>query len=375
MLSQKSDNKNTKVLLGMSGGVDSSVSALLLKQAGYQITGCFMKNWEEDDTNTYCAAAQDLADAQAVADQLDIPFLTINFSTEYWDHVFEYFLEEYKAYRTPNPDILCNKEIKFNYFLKFAQDLDFDLIATGHYARKDLLDLKIINQNPGYVLKKGTDPNKDQSYFLYAISQFSLAKALFPIGNLTKPEVRKIAEKAKLKTFQKRDSTGICFIGEKRFKQFLSQYLPHQPGDIITPEGLVIGKHDGLMYYTFGQRSGLNIGGVKNAKEAPWYVAEKKINTNQLVCVQDHDHELLLKKELFAEQLTWLNPAALPSETNFKAHAKTRYRQADQPCEVIFQNDKKRIKVVFETNQRAITPGQSIVIYTKDTCLGGGVII
>lgn len=358
----------SRILVGLSGGVDSSVSALLLKQQGHDVTACFMKNWEEDDTETYCAAAQDLKDAEAVAEKIGIPLLTINFATEYWDKVFEYFLSEYQAYRTPNPDILCNREIKFKAFLEFATELNFDYIATGHYARVNHFD-----HSPS-ILLKGLDPQKDQSYFLYAIAQQALQKSLFPVGHLEKTEVRKIAKQAGLITSGKKDSTGICFIGEKRFKEFLSRYLPHQPGLIQDDQSQVIGQHDGLMYYTLGQRSGLHIGGIKNAKESPWYVAKKDVKNNALICVQDHEHALLLSNKLQANQLTWLSGEP-PNLNQFRALAKTRYRQADQPCEVLISDNKESMEVIFDQPQRAITPGQSIVLYQQDICLGGGVII
>lgn len=354
----------SKVLVGLSGGVDSSVTALLLKEQGHDVTACFMKNWEEDDTNEYCAAAEDLKDAQAVCDKLGIELLTINFSAEYWDRVFEYFLTEYKAFRTPNPDILCNREIKFKAFLDYADMLEFDYIATGHYAR-------IVQSGETFQMLKGLDHNKDQSYFLYALGQRALSKSLFPIGDYEKPKVREIAKKAGLTTSQKKDSTGICFIGERRFKTFLSEYIPHQPGDIVNEKGQVIGQHDGLMYYTLGQRSGLGIGGQKNASEEPWYAAVKDVAQNRLVAVQGHEHPLLLSKSLTANQVTWL--ADHPPSNGFKATAKTRYRQAAQNCEVQLNGDEMRIS--FEENQWAITPGQSVVLYDGDICLGGGVIL
>jgi tRNA-specific 2-thiouridylase len=259
--------KNQKVIIGMSGGVDSSVAALLLLEQGYQVEGLFMKNWEEDDSEEYCTATEDLADAQSVSDMLGIKLHTVNFSSEYWDQVFEYFLEEYRSGRTPNPDIMCNKEIKFKAFLDYAIDLGADFIATGHYARID-------RSNSQIKMLKGLDDNKDQSYFLYTLQQHQLEKSLFPIGELEKPEVRKLAEKAGFDTANKKDSTGICFIGERKFTEFLQRFLPAQPGEIITPEGELIGKHQGLMYYTLGQRQGLGIGGLKTASDAPWFVVQ-----------------------------------------------------------------------------------------------------
>jgi tRNA-uridine 2-sulfurtransferase len=357
--------KNKKIIVGVSGGVDSSVSALLLKQQGYDVTGVFMKNWEDDDTDEYCSAEDDIKDAQAICNQIGIPFKKINFSSEYWDFVFEYFLAEYKAGRTPNPDILCNKEIKFKAFPDYAKSLGSNLMATGHYARKDLIAGK-------YRLLKGLDHNKDQSYFLYTLQQEQLKHAIFPIGEIAKPNVRKIAEEYNLVTYNKKDSTGICFIGERKFTEFLNQYLPAKPGVIKDEFGNEIGKHQGLMYHTIGQRQGLGIGGVKDRPEEPWFVAKKDISTNTLIAVQGHNHPLLLSKELKANQLSWVN--GTPPADIFTCTAKTRYRQSDQKCEVNLNNDGE-LTAFFHYPQRAITPGQSIVLYDGDICLGGGIII
>ena len=347
----------------MSGGVDSSVAALLLLQQGYQVEGLFMKNWEEDDSEEYCTATEDLADAQSVSDTLGIKLHTVNFSSEYWDQVFEYFLEEYRSGRTPNPDIMCNKEIKFKAFLDYAINLGADYIATGHYAR-------IEHSDSGIKMLKGLDENKDQSYFLYTLQQRQLEKSLFPIGELEKPKVRALAEKAGFDTANKKDSTGICFIGERKFTKFLQRFLPAQPGDIITPEGEIIGQHQGLMYYTLGQRQGLGIGGLKTASEEPWFVVDKNLKTNQLIAGQGHNHPLLLKQQLNASQLHWV--AGHVPAINFTCKAKIRYRQKEQTCKVIINDDNGL--VCFDEPQRAITPGQSIVFYDENICLGGGII-
>ncbi|HHE4652069.1 TPA: tRNA 2-thiouridine(34) synthase MnmA, partial [Morganella morganii] len=287
-----SDNSQKKVIVGMSGGVDSSVSAYLLQQQGYQVTGLFMKNWEEDDDTEYCSAAADLADAQAVCDKLGIELLTINFAAEYWDNVFEHFLEEYKAGRTPNPDILCNKEIKFKAFLEYAaEDLGADYIATGHYVRRR--DINGTTQ-----LLRGLDSNKDQSYFLYTLSHDQVAQSLFPVGELEKPEVRRIAEQLGLITAKKKDSTGICFIGERKFRDFLARYLPAKPGPIMTVDGQEIGQHDGLMYHTLGQRKGLKIGGTREGSDEPWYVVDKDVENNILIVAQGHEHPRLMSAGL-----------------------------------------------------------------------------
>ncbi len=356
--------KNTRVIVGMSGGVDSSVAALLLLEQGYQVEGLFMKNWEEDDTEEYCSATADLADAQSVSDQLGIKLHTVNFSTEYWDRVFEYFLAEYRSGRTPNPDILCNKEIKFKAFLDYALAIGADCIATGHYARIDHSDTNRVR------MLKGCDNNKDQSYFLYTLGQKQLAQSLFPVGELEKSMVRKLAQKAGFETANKKDSTGICFIGERKFKDFLQRFIPAQPGEIITPEGEVVGEHQGLMYYTLGQRQGLGIGGLKTANDEPWFVVGKDLKNNHLIAGQGHQHPLLLKQQLYASQLHWV--AGKPPSDYFICKAKIRYRQAEQSCQVYIEN--QQAIVCFEQQQRAITPGQSIVFYDKEICLGGGII-
>lgn len=347
----------------MSGGVDSSVSALLLMQQGFQVEGLFMKNWDEDDGTEYCTAKRDLEDAAKVCNTLGIKLHTANFAAEYWDNVFEYFLSEYKVGRTPNPDILCNREIKFKVFLEYAQMLGADYIATGHYART-------CQRNGHTYLQKGLDANKDQSYFLHAVGEAEFARTLFPVGELEKPRVRELAQQYNLITHNKKDSTGICFIGERRFRDFLQQYLPAQPGLIQTPDGVTLGEHSGLMYHTIGQRQGLGIGGVAGQKEEPWYVAAKDLADNILVVVQGADHPLLYKDSLRASSAHWINNA--PPGQNFRCHAKVRYRQSDQACTVCVDGD--RLHVAFDSPQRAITPGQSIVLYQDDLCLGGAVI-
>lgn len=352
------------IVVGMSGGVDSSVAALQLLEQGHRVTGLFMKNWDEDDGTEYCTAMQDQADAQQVCDQLGIPLKSVNFATEYWDEVFEHFLKEYAAGRTPNPDILCNREIKFKAFLDYAMDLGADAIATGHYAQ-------IRQTADGYQLLKGLDPNKDQSYFLYTLGQLPLSRSQFPIGGLHKQQVREIAAHAGFKNSSKKDSTGICFIGERKFKDFLQRYLPAQSGEIHTTEGRILGQHDGLMYYTLGQRQGLGIGGQRDADNEPWYVVRKDLNQNRLIVAQGHDHPQLQSSALTAEQIDWV--AGHPPADQFQCMAKTRYRQPDQSCTVHVLSE-GQIQIEFDQPQRAVTPGQSVVLYDGAVCLGGGVI-
>ncbi|MBE8168143.1 MAG: tRNA 2-thiouridine(34) synthase MnmA [Shewanella sp.] len=365
MTSTASPSIGKKVIVGMSGGVDSSVSAYLLQQQGYQIEGLFMKNWEEDDNDEYCAATEDLNDAQAVCDKLGIKLHTVNFASEYWDNVFEYFLAEYKSGRTPNPDIMCNKEIKFKAFLDFADDiLDADYIAMGHYVRRKDTDGQT-------KMLRGVDGNKDQSYFLYTLSHEQISRSLFPVGELEKPEVRKIAEELGLITHNKKDSTGICFIGERKFTEFLANYLPAQPGEIETVQGEVIGQHQGLMYHTLGQRKGLGIGGLKNSNEDPWYVVDKDLERNTLIVAQGGNHPRLMSKGMIVNQLHWVDTKG-PSNASCIA-VKTRYRQQDVNCKITYI-DNSTLKVIFEEDVAAVTPGQSAVFYDGEICLGGGII-
>ncbi len=357
-------SSSSRVVVGLSGGVDSSVSAYLLKEQGYAVEGVFMKNWEEDDTDEFCSAAQDRHDAESVARKLGIPFHTVNFAAEYWDNVFEHFLAEYKAGRTPNPDILCNKEIKFKAFLDFAKQLGAEMIATGHYVRRRDVEGEV-------QMLRGVDPNKDQSYFLYTLQQAQIKHALFPVGDIEKPRVREIAAKLELATAEKKDSTGICFIGERRFTEFLARYLPAQPGDIETPEGKKIGRHNGLMYHTLGQRKGLGIGGLKGADETPWFVVAKDLERNVLIATQGHDDRYLMSTDLHAGQLHWVAGHA-PAQ-QFDCTCKVRYRQTDVHCRVVV-GESGNCHVQFNDPQRSVTPGQSVVFYLGDICLGGGII-
>ncbi|MGC9456780.1 MAG: tRNA 2-thiouridine(34) synthase MnmA [Halothiobacillaceae bacterium] len=350
-----------RVIVGLSGGVDSSVAALKLLEAGHEVEGLFMKNWEGDDE--HCPAKQDMLDAISVADSLGIPFHYVNFAQDYWDRVFAHFLAEYQAGRTPNPDILCNREIKFRAFLDHALELGADFIATGHYAR-------VMHDERGGQLLKGRDPEKDQSYFLHALSSAQLSRALFPLGDLHKSEVRALAERAGLRTARKKDSTGICFIGERRFDTFLDTYLPARPGNIETLDGVVIGQHRGLMFHTIGQRQGLGIGGLRDYSDEPWFVAGKDLERNVLLVVQGGSHPALFKPALVAGQPHWI--AGAPPAEAFECMAKIRYRQPDQACHVTLSAG--RLTARFAEPQRAITPGQSIVFYQGDRCLGGAVI-
>jgi tRNA-specific 2-thiouridylase len=357
-----------RIVVGMSGGVDSAVAALLLKREGYDVVGLFMKNWEDDDNDEYCSTRVDLVDAAAAADVIGIDLEAVNFSAEYKDRVFAGFLREYQAGRTPNPDVLCNAEIKFKAFLDHAIDLGATRIATGHYAR-------VLEKNGLYELHRGTDASKDQSYFLHRLTQAQLSKVIFPLGSTSKSEVRRIAAEARLPNHAKKDSTGICFIGERPFREFLNRYLPREPGPIVTPEGVRIGTHIGLAFYTIGQRKGIGIGGIagKNAGGAgdAWYVAQKDLGANALIVVQGHDHMLLLRRSLSAQEASWVSGDA-PEEGSTHS-AKTRYRQADSAC-IVTRSDEEEIAMEFAQPQWAVTPGQSVVLYDGTVCLGGAVI-
>ncbi|MBC7803688.1 MAG: tRNA 2-thiouridine(34) synthase MnmA [Candidatus Parcubacteria bacterium] len=353
-----------RIVVGLSGGVDSSVAALLLKREGYDVVGLFMKNWEDDDSDAYCSTREDLVDAAAAADVIGIELEAVNFSAEYKDRVFAEFLREYQAGRTPNPDVLCNAEIKFKAFLDHAVDLGATRIATGHYAR-------VVQKGALYELHRGTDPSKDQSYFLHRLNQAQLSKVVFPVGGMPKTEVRRIAAEAQLPNHAKKDSTGICFIGERPFREFLNRYLPREPGPIVTPEGMRIGTHIGLAFYTIGQRKGIGIGGTSGGAAGAWYVAQKDPGANALVVVQGHDHMLLMKNSLKAQDASWVSGEA-PLE-GASHSAKTRYRQSDSAC-IVTRSGDEEIAMEFAQPQWAITPGQSVVLYDGAVCLGGGVI-
>ena len=348
----------------MSGGVDSSVAALLLKRRGFDVVGLFMKNWEEDDDDEYCSTRQDLVDCASVAEVIGIELEAVNFSTEYKERVFAAFLAEYSAGRTPNPDVLCNAEIKFKAFLDHAIALGAKHIATGHYAR--------VKDAAGRIeLLKAVDSTKDQSYFLHRLTQAQLARVVFPLGELRKTEVRRIAREAGLHNFAKRGSTGICFIGERPFREFLNRYLPRRPGPMRTPEGKTVGEHIGLSFYTIGQRKGVGIGGLKDSAGGPWYVCGKGLEKNELIVVQGHDHPLLLRERLSALDLAWVS--GTPPDSRIAYGGKTRYRQADADCRIDRVGD-EGLDVEFSAPQWAVTPGQSVVLYRGETCLGGGVI-
>ena len=357
------DPSNTRIVVGMSGGVDSSVTALLCLEKGYRVEGLFMKNWDEDDGTEYCTAMEDLADAQAVCNELGIKLHEANFAAEYWDNVFSHFIEEYRLGRTPNPDVLCNREIKFNVFARYAEVLGTDLVATGHYARLETID-------GCRRLMKAADRNKDQSYFLQSVTSEQFSNVIFPLGDLNKERVRELARENNLPVHAKKDSTGICFIGERRFKDFLQTYLPANPGDIVDLEGRIIGQHDGLMYHTLGQRQGLKIGGLKGGNEQPWYVAAKDLQSNRLIVAQGNNSPALFCSAMELEDISWIGAAPdLPAEVCVK----TRYRQADQWCRL--RREGTGYSVDFKEPQRAVTPGQWACFYHGDICLGGGIIV
>ncbi|MFZ4451913.1 tRNA 2-thiouridine(34) synthase MnmA [Salibacterium aidingense] len=352
---------DTRVVVGMSGGVDSSVTAAILKDKGYDVIGIFMKNWDDTDENGVCTATEDYDDVISVCNQLDIPYYAVNFEQKYWDYVFTYFLDEYQAGRTPNPDIVCNKEIKFKAFLQHALTLGADYLATGHYAR-------VRTENDGTVsMLRGKDQNKDQTYFLNQLDQHQLQKVMFPLGELTKQEVRDIAREKQLSTANKKDSTGICFIGERNFKEFLQSYLPAQPGDMVTEDGAVKGTHEGLMYYTLGQRQGLGIGGAGD----PWFVLDKNLDANQLIVGQGYHHTGLYSEALHASGFNWIDGEG--RRNPFTCTAKFRYRQTDQEVTVYPEGNGEAF-VEFHEPQRAITPGQAVVLYDGEVCLGGATI-
>lgn len=364
MLSDTVPAPMARVIVGMSGGVDSSVAALLLHEQGYDVSGIFMKNWQDNDPDYPCTSKEEAIDALDVCEHMGIPMDAITFVDEYRERVFATFLEELRRGRTPNPDVLCNKEIKFRAFLDYALAQGAERIATGHYAR-------IVERDGVFELHKSRDIHKDQSYFLYALDQSQLARSLFPVGALTKPQVRALAHQAGFANHNKKDSTGICFIGERQFKRFLLKHLPTQPGDIRSVEGQVIGRHDGLMCYTLGQRQGLGIGGIKHGSGAPWFVVQKDLAANTLVVAQGENHPSLMSRRLVADNLNWI--AGTPPAVPLNCHAKIRYRQDDQPC-VVVDLDSNQCVVHFRDPQRAVTPGQSVVFYDDQRCLGGGII-
>lgn len=360
------DNSHIRVVVGMSGGVDSSVSALLLKEQGYDVVGVFMKNWDDTDDSGVCTATEDFEDVKRVADKIGIPYYSINFEKEYWNKVFEYFLSEYKRGRTPNPDIMCNKEIKFKSFLDFAMKLDADYIAMGHYAKT------VTDENGVVHMMRPKDGNKDQTYFLSQVTQEQLKKAIFPLADLSKPQVRMIAEQAGLATAKKKDSTGICFIGERNFKNFLSEFLPAMGGNIVTSDGRIVGKHSGLMYYTIGQRSGLGLGGNQSSC-APWFIVGKNLQKNELIVEQGYDSDLLYASSLDASEVSFFT--GLPSnDTTIHCTAKFRYRQPDVAVTMNYNKANNTVHVEFDELARAVTPGQAIVFYDGEECLGGAII-
>ncbi|SJZ45695.1 tRNA (5-methylaminomethyl-2-thiouridylate)-methyltransferase [Globicatella sulfidifaciens DSM 15739] len=360
------DNKNTRVVIGMSGGVDSSVAALLLKQQGYDVVGLFMKNWDDTDDEGYCTATEDYEDVAKVAEQIGIPYYSVNFEKEYWDRVFEYFLQEYRNGRTPNPDVMCNKEIKFKAFLDYAMGLGADYIAMGHYAQVE------IDENGVVHLLRGKDANKDQTYFLSQLSQTQLKNAMFPLGHLEKPQVRKIAEEAGLATAKKKDSTGVCFIGERDFNEFLANYLPNKPGKMMTLDGREMGEHMGLMYYTIGQRQGLGIGGTAGTSNEPWFVIGKDQATQTLYVGQGYHHDNLYSEYLEASEIHFTTDNW--TEKEFECTAKFRYRQKDINVKVQLDESGTKARVIFDEPVRAVTPGQAVVFYRGEECLGGGLI-
>ncbi len=354
-----------RIVVGMSGGVDSSVVAALLKEQGHEVIGVFMKNWDEVDENGVCPAEQDFADVVKVCERLEIPYFSVNFVKEYWDHVFQNFVDEYKAGRTPNPDILCNREIKFKAFFDQAMALGADYLATGHYAR-----IGVHPVTGEATLLKGTDPGKDQSYFLHAVTSSALEKVLFPIGSIHKSEVRRIADRYELATRAKKDSTGICFIGERDFPEFLARYVKPTPGEFRTLDGEKVGEHVGMQFYTLGQRKGLGLGG----QGEPWFVVAKDVSRNIVFVERGTDHPALYSSRLLATQLTWISAQAPDFSKLVPLRAKVRYRQTDQACSIVAYREDGRLEVQFDEPQRAVTPGQSVVFYQEDCCLGGGII-